>query len=262
VPVKPKLHLNCILPLGFGSIVRAMASPAPTRAGEAAGQSALTESDRPAPETTEKELSSWVWLDWGHSVYSTLGMSGFLPLLVQSQALAAAGFPSTCPNIISNATVLAAAFGSDADLTQGYITSEPSTSSCSATIACVGNLCRGLPATVDQCRTPDGLSVVQLRTGGVDPTAISALFISLSVLAQAIVLLTFGPVADYGTVRRSQLYTWSVIGAIATAAAALTTPATWWLGGILMLISNPAFGLVMVMANGESPAAVRPRAAP
>eukprot|EP00729_Bicosta_minor_P011709 gene11709-12209_t len=51
----------------------------------------------PAPNET-KELKSWYMFDWSNSVYSQVVIGGYLPLLLQSMALANAGFPDQCPN--------------------------------------------------------------------------------------------------------------------------------------------------------------------
>jgi MFS transporter, UMF1 family len=206
------------------------------------------------PETTEREVSSWVWLDWGHSVYSALAASGFLPLLIQSQGLTAAGFPAVCPNVVRDKEFLVQVFGNVSTPATAFVMADPLVGTCASSLPpCEGHYCRGLPSTTNECRNAAGTELAPLRAGGVDPTSMSTLFISLSVLAQAIILLTFGPVADFGTLRRRQLYLWTVVGGVASVLSALTFPDNWWLAGVLFLISNPAFGLVMVMANAYLP---------
>lgn len=209
------------------------------------------------PPTTDVETRSWIMLDVGSSVYSSLAASGFLPLLIESQALTAAGYPDNCPNVIRNTTLLHAAFSSETNT--GFWTSSPPVSSCagSEATACVGTLCPGLPGTLDQCRSADGRSVFALRAGGLNPTAMASLFVSLSVACQAIVFLFFGPCGDFGKQRRAQLYWWTAVGGLTTALAAATTPSSWWLGGALLLISNPSFGMAMIMANAYLPMLVR-----
>ena len=121
-----------------------------------------------------------------------MGIGGFLPLLAQSAALASAGFPGVCHNIIHNATLIHAVFppveGQPRVTSMFYLNGYPGRECDDAIMPiCVGNYCRGVPSSTSECRLADGSTLQQLRTGsglGVDPTTYATLSISASVLLQ------------------------------------------------------------------------------
>lgn len=153
---------------------------------------------RPRTEPSDKwELAGFYIMDWANSVYSTIVISGFLPLLLQNSALSAAGFPGACPNYITNVTrvrsVRARApvaphgaasqerqpvsdahtiYGrtsaarrpqvfSDTSVTAMFITNDPSTG-CPSDESCIGMYCKGDPAILS------GASVLGRSRGGDD----------------------------------------------------------------------------------------------
>ena len=136
-----------------------MSAVSPVARGEGAVLAAATpaaDSDRPPatpsemdndpdhPAVTKKELHAWYAYDAGSSAVSTVVISGFLPLLVQTAGLEAAGecskheqvgpcmcqkprmvitilshvtgFPGICPNVITNITQIRSVFGNSTDL--------------------------------------------------------------------------------------------------------------------------------------------------
>lgn len=52
----------------------------------------------PDPPDKTSELKAWYMFDWSNSVYSQVVIGAYLPLLLQSMALANAGFPLECRN--------------------------------------------------------------------------------------------------------------------------------------------------------------------
>ena len=77
--------------------------------------------------------------------------------------------------------------------------------------------------------------------------------ISASVLLQVTILPILGALADYSHMRKKLLQLFCVIGALATCLLFFVTPGLHWLGGLLFLIANVAFGASMVFYNSYLP---------
>ena len=220
------------------------------------------------PTTTPAEVRAWYAIDWSNSVYATVGVGGFLPLLLQSSALAAAGFPARCGNVVTEPALLAALFNGTAappPLAAHFLPDHaPPPLACAASAAavvaasCVGGYCPGLPPTPAACRLADGLTPQQLAVGwGTEPTAFATLSLGLATLAQAAVFVALAGAADYGRARKSLLIGSGVAGGALCVACAAVGPATWWLGGVLMAATNVCFGLSGVAYNAYLPLLVR-----
>ncbi|RYG40257.1 hypothetical protein EON68_04460, partial [archaeon] len=152
--------------------------------------------DAAHPPVTDAEVKSWYAVDWANSVFSAMGISGFLPLLVQSCALVAASFPAVCPNVVTDADEVARVFPASlgyGNLTAMFAMQNVRPGSCTepGMQACREGYCKGMPATVNDCRVADGSSLFALRVSGtsIDPTAFASLSLSLSVAAQVLVFI-------------------------------------------------------------------------
>lgn len=77
--------------------------------------------------------------------------------------------------------------------------------------------------------------------------------ISFSVLLQVVFLPVLGAIADYSHLRKLMMQIFAVIGAVATIAMFLITADLWWLGGVLFIIANLAFGASIVFYNAYLP---------
>jgi MFS transporter, UMF1 family len=77
--------------------------------------------------------------------------------------------------------------------------------------------------------------------------------VSLSVGLQVIFLPILGAIADYSHRRKQMMQFFAIIGAIATIALFLTTAPVWWLGGLLYIGANLAFGAAIVFYNSYLP---------
>jgi UMF1 family MFS transporter len=229
--------------------------------------------DAQSDETTPRELRAFYLIDVANSVYSTVGIGGFLPLLIQSAAQASAGFPAACANVFTNATAAEWPFlpaPAPGDFFFRVAGAGGARGGCGGGApACFNGVCAGLPATLGECRDVAGGAEAALRTRGalaVDPTAFATLAITASVVLQAAAFLLLGPLADRGGARKRILLAASAVGAAACAGALLVTPATFWVGLPVAIITNVAFGVSGVMMNAFLPllAAALPevRAAP
>jgi UMF1 family MFS transporter len=98
---------------------------------------------------------------------------------------------------------------------------------------------------------PDGMA----RLVGI-PIAPDSFFpycISLSVILQVLFLPILGAIADYSHLRKQMMQLFAVLGAAATILLFLTTAPLWWLGGLLYIFANLAFGASIVFYNSYLP---------
>ena len=77
--------------------------------------------------------------------------------------------------------------------------------------------------------------------------------ISFSVGCQVLFLPILGAIADYSHRRKQMMQLFATIGAIATILMFFTTAPIWWLGGVLFIAANLAFGAAMVFYNSYLP---------
>ncbi|KAI1318317.1 Autophagy protein 22 [Mortierella claussenii] len=100
--------------------------------------------------------------------------------------------------------------------------------------------------------------VVKVGSLWLDTTSFSLYCISVSVFLQAFVFISMGALADHGTRRKSFLLTFAFIGSIATILfAVIRTASLYWLAGVLVIISNVAFGASWVLYYAFIPTLVR-----
>ena len=102
-----------------------------------------------------------------------------------------------------------------------------------------------------QAAGPDGLA----RFLGI-PIAPDSFFpycISFSVGLQVLFLPILGAIADYSHLRKRLMQIFATLGAIATIAMFFVTGELWWLGGVLFIIANLAFGAAIVFYNAYLP---------
>ena len=98
---------------------------------------------------------------------------------------------------------------------------------------------------------PDGLA----RLGGI-PIAPDSFFpycVSISVALQVLFLPVLGAIADYSHLRKRMLQVFATLGAILTILLFLVTDRVWWLGGLLFVAANLAFGAAVVFYNAYLP---------
>jgi UMF1 family MFS transporter len=88
------------------------------------------------------------------------------------------------------------------------------------------------------------------------PVAADSFFpycISISVLGQVFFLPIMGAIADYSHRRKQMMQLFATIGAIATILMFFITAPLWWLGGVLFIIANLAFGASIIFYNSYLP---------
>ncbi len=77
--------------------------------------------------------------------------------------------------------------------------------------------------------------------------------ISFSVGLQVLFLPILGAIADYSHLRKQMLQLFATIGAVAAIGLFFVTGSLWWLGGLLFIIANLAFGAALVFYNAYLP---------
>lgn len=77
--------------------------------------------------------------------------------------------------------------------------------------------------------------------------------ISASVLLQVTFLPILGALADYSQLRKQLMQLFCIIGSAATIALFFITPGLHWLGGLLFILANVAFGASIVFYNSYLP---------
>lgn len=87
----------------------------------------------------------------------------------------------------------------------------------------------------------------------VAPDSFLAYCVSFSVFMQVLFLPILGAIADYSHLRKRMMQIFATIGAVATILMFFITGDLWWLGGVLFIIANLAFGAAIVFYNAYLP---------
>lgn len=112
---------------------------------------------------------------------------------------------------------------------------------------------RGLNANKDhghQC-------VFQMLGHEVNTASFAMYTFSISVLIQALVVVTMSGAADHGRFRKTLLIAFAIVGSGATMLFILVTPAVYLLGSLWAIIGNVCFGASFVLLNSFLPLLVR-----
>ncbi len=98
---------------------------------------------------------------------------------------------------------------------------------------------------------PDGMA--RLMGIPIAPDSFFPYCISLSVVLQVFFLPILGAIADYSHRRKQMMQLFATIGAGTTILMFFISAQIWWLGGLLFLIANLAFGASIVFYNSYLP---------
>ena len=98
-----------------------------------------------------------------------------------------------------------------------------------------------------------GSSTVSFLGIPIAPDSFLPYCISFSVGMQVLFLPILGAIADYSHLRKTMMRIFATIGAIATILMFLLTGSLWWLGGVLFIVANLAFGAAIVFYNAYLP---------
>ncbi len=98
---------------------------------------------------------------------------------------------------------------------------------------------------------PDGIA--RLLGIPIAPDSFLPYCVSLSVGLQVLFLPILGAIADYSHIRKRLMQFFATFGAIATILFFFVTQPLWWLGGLLFILANLAFGAAIVFYNSYLP---------
>ena len=111
--------------------------------------------------------------------------------------------------------------------------------------------------TVSTLSTDAGPCVIRLLGIEINTASFALYTFSLSVLVQAILIISMSGAADHGKYRKSLLLSFAFTGAIATMLFLAIVPRVYVLGALLAVISNSCFGASFVLLNSFLPLLVR-----
>lgn len=109
----------------------------------------------------------------------------------------------------------------------------------------------------DHDKTKGAQCVFQILGIEVNTASFAMYTFSLSVLIQALLVVTMSGAADHGRFRKSLMITFAVIGAVATMLFLVVTPSVYLLGSLWAIIGNVCFGASFVLLNSFLPLLVR-----
>jgi len=98
-----------------------------------------------------------------------------------------------------------------------------------------------------------GTSTIPFLGIPVAPDSFLPYCISFSVGMQVLFLPILGAIADYSHRRKQMMQLFAFIGAICTILMFTVSGSLWWLGGVLFVLANLAFGAAMVFYNSYLP---------
>ena len=236
------------------------------------------------PPLSKRELFSWFMYDWSNSACSSVIISGFLPLLTQDSALGAAGFPRVCPNVVRNSTQIAAAgFASTpfayADgqamfrvpWTDAALLPDSRCVPASGAYGggAVGSLCPNFPSISDLClqwppaaasgsgggAAADLFPLLVKDASGTTwvPAAYTNAMNSLATGLCIFAFIACSAFADYGPHRRSMFVGISLLGCAFSWMALGVRPASWELGGVVMVFTTVLYATSYVFYNAWLP---------
>eukprot|EP00741_Cyanophora_paradoxa_P020897 tig00021318_g20173.t1 len=104
----------------------------------------------------------------------------------------------------------------------------------------------------------DERGYVSLAGIPIRPVSFATGSIVVSCLIQVVVFTLFGAAADFGSNRKTLLLLCAAAGALSTSALVfLSSDSLWWLAGLLLIVSNVAYGFSLVCFNAFLPLLVR-----
>lgn len=87
----------------------------------------------------------------------------------------------------------------------------------------------------------------------VAPDSFMGYCISISVFLQVFLLPILGAIADYSRMRKGMMQLFATVGAVTTMLMFFMSADRWWMGGLLFIVANLAFGAAFVFYNAYLP---------
>lgn len=106
-------------------------------------------------------------------------------------------------------------------------------------------------------RADKGQCIINLFGTEINTASFAMYTFSISVLVQALLIISMSGAADHGRYRKSLLLSFAFTGAVATMLFLAVVPKVYVLGALLAIISNTCFGASFVLLNSFLPVLVR-----
>ncbi|KAJ5387305.1 Autophagy-related protein 22-1 [Penicillium cosmopolitanum] len=180
--------------------------------------------DDPRP-TSKKELAGWYCYGWAAEVFTVCAMGSFLPITLEQLAR-----------------------------DQGVLLSDKTTP-CSLTWNPAKHPLQGDDYSAQSPAT--GQCIVYILGAEVNTASFALYTFSLSVLVQAILIISMSGAADHGSYRKKLLVTFAFVGSTATMLFLAVIPRVYLLGGFLAIVANTCFGASFTLLNSFLPVLVR-----
>ncbi|KAH3992973.1 autophagy-related protein [Parastagonospora nodorum] len=177
--------------------------------------------------TSNKELSGFYMYGWAAEVFVVCGIGSFIPVTLEQLAR-------------ENGVLLS-------DRTTPCKAPRPITPSFSA--SSFEALLRPNPEK--------GQCVVHILGIEINTASFAMYTFSISVLIQALLIISMSGAADHGRFRKTFLLWFAFVGSIATMLFLPVVPKVYLLGAVLAIISNTCFGASFVLLNSFLPLLVR-----
>ncbi|KAI9876508.1 MAG: Autophagy protein 22 [Pleopsidium flavum] len=183
--------------------------------------------------TSSKELSGWYSYGWAAEVFVVCGVGSFIPItleqLARERGVLLSDKSTPCRASFENPSTPSPSYASPAAVFSRTVTPHQNT---------------------DQC-------IISFLGAEINTASFAMYTFSLSVLIQAILIISMSGAADHGNYRKTLLLSFAFTGAVATMLFLLVVPKVYLLGAVLAIISNTCFGASFVLLNSFLPVLVR-----
>ncbi|KAL4785823.1 autophagy-related protein 22-like protein [Aspergillus varians] len=175
--------------------------------------------------TSKKELLGWYSYGWSAEVFTVCAMGSFLPITLEQMARERGV-------LFSDKTT---------PCTATWNIPETSHTNWAQNSGAVGS---------SQC-------VVYILGAEINTASFAMYTFSVSVLIQAILIISMSGAADHGSYRKTLLVAFAAIGSISTMMFLSVTPKVYILGGLFAIVANTCLGASFVLLNSFLPLLVR-----
>ncbi|KAK5048158.1 hypothetical protein LTR84_005828 [Exophiala bonariae] len=185
-----------------------------------------TYADQDTRPTSRKELWGWYSYGWAAEVFAICAMGSFLPITLEQLAR-----------------------------DQGVLFSDKTT-------PCHAGWQTGTPNSTTPTGPKHGHNelpscVIYFLGAEINTASFAMYTFSISVLVQALLIISMSGAADHGRFRKTFLLAFAFLGATATILFIGVVPKVYLLGALLAIISNTCFGASFVLLNSFLPLLVR-----
>ena len=179
--------------------------------------------------TSTKELSGWYSYGWAAEVFVICGIGSFVPITLEQLARDQGVLLSDRRKRCSAA----------------FQTTAPGTNT-----SFHGAHTRSTPAGNGQC-------IVNFLGAEINTASFAMYTFSVSVLIQALLIISMSGAADHGLYRKTLLLSFAFTGSVATMLFLVVVPKIYVFGAFLAIVSNTSFGASFVLLNSYLPVLVR-----